>query len=95
MLTITQNAATAIRALTQTPQAPAGAGLRITADGTDAGRLMLQVQPAPGTADQVIESEGAMLFLDTTAAAALADKTLDAHTDPNGGVTFTVDELPG
>ena len=94
MLTVTDRAAAAIRAVTHQPETPAGAGVRITAEGEYADRLMLQVAAVPGTDDAVIESAGALLFLDPTAAAALDDKELDAHSDAEGAMRFTVEDLP-
>lgn len=94
MLTVTDRAAAAIRAVTHQPQTPAGAGVRITAEGDYADRLVLQVASMPGTDDAVIESAGALLFLDPAAAEALNDKELDAHSDAEGALRFTVEELP-
>ena len=93
MLTVTDHAAAAIRAVTNQPQTPAGAGVRITAEGEYADRLVLQVASVPGTDDAVIESGGALLFLDPAAAAALNDKALDAYSDADGALRFTVEDL--
>jgi Fe-S cluster assembly iron-binding protein IscA len=90
MLTGTDQAAAAIRAVTDQPQTPAGAGVRITAEGEHADQLVLRVVPAPGTDDAVIESSGALLFLEPAVAAALDDKALDAHSDADGTLRFTV-----
>jgi len=92
MLTLTDHAAAAIRAVTDQPQTPAGAGLRITAEGDHAERLMLRVVPEPGMYDAVVESAGALLFLDPAAAQALDDKALDAHSDADGRLRFTVED---
>ncbi len=94
MLTVTDRAAAAIRAVTHQPQAPDGAGVRISAEGEYAERLVLQLAPQPGTDDKVVESAGALLFLDPTAAVALNDKELDAHSDAEGALRFTVEDLP-
>ena len=88
---MTEDAAAAIRALVAPPDVPAGAGLRITTDHTDAtNRLMLRVAPEPADNDAVVETDGARLFLDRDVAMALADKTLDAHADTDGVVRFSV-----
>lgn len=92
MLTVTDDAAAAIRAVTDQPQTPAGAGVRITAEGDHAERLVLQVASAPGTEDAVIESAGALLFLDPVAAQALDHKALDAHSEVDGTLRFTVED---
>ncbi len=92
MLTVTDHAAAAIRAVTDQAQTPDGAGLRITAEGEHADQLVLRVGPAPGTDDAVIESAGALLFLDPAAAMALNDKALDAQSDADGMLRFTVQD---
>jgi Fe-S cluster assembly iron-binding protein IscA len=69
--------------------------VRITAEGEHAERLVLQVVPAPAMDDAVIESAGALLFLDPTAAAVLDDKALDAHSDADGALRFTIEDQAG
>jgi iron-sulfur cluster assembly protein len=94
MLTVTDNAAAAIRSLTTQPDVPDGAGLRIAADQS-AGALQLSVAPAPEQGDQVVSDAGARLFLDTDAALLLDDKALDATMDDQGGIQFALAEQPG
>jgi iron-sulfur cluster assembly protein len=76
MLTLTDSAVSAIRTLTSQPELPEDTGLRIMAQ--DEG------------GDQVIEEDGARVFLEANAAAALDDKALDAQVDDEGTVAFTV-----
>jgi Fe-S cluster assembly iron-binding protein IscA len=45
---------------------------------------------APQPGDQVLEEDGARVFLEETAAVTLDDKILDAQVDDNGGVQFTI-----
>jgi iron-sulfur cluster assembly protein len=81
MLTITSNAADAIRAIVQSTEVPDEGGIRISIaqqSGAQAS-LELAVSPAPMEGDQVLEEEGAHVFLDELAAVALADKSLDAQ----------------
>jgi len=94
MVTLTDRAAKAIRTLTANPEVPAGAGLRITGDQAHSGNLALAVAPAPGPADTVVESRGALLFLDQTAAAVLDHKALDTRDDQDGKLHFVVAEQP-
>ena len=94
MLTVTDNAAAAIRSLTAQPQVPDGAGLRIATDQA-AGALQLTVSPSPHEGDHVVDSSGAKLFLDTDAALLLDDKALDATMDDQGAVQFALAEQPG
>jgi iron-sulfur cluster assembly protein len=85
MLTVTPNAAAVIEQITSQPEIPEGAGLRIA---TQPEGFTLAVTPAPEGDDQVLEEEGARLFLDAPAATALDDKTLDAQVDAGGNVQF-------
>jgi len=93
MLTVTQNAVTEIRNLTDQPQAPEGGGVRIATDPT-AGSLTLRLAATPAEDDTVLDADGARLFLDSSATARLDDKTLDAVTDPSGQVRFAFAEQP-
>ena len=92
MLTLTDNAVTAIRALTSQPEQPPDTGLRIMGQGQGEGvppfQLALAETPAEG--DQVIEANGARVFLADDTAQVLADKALDAEVDAEGGVAFSV-----
>ena len=67
MLTLTDNALTAVRTLTQDPEAPEGAGLRIT-PGTEGLELILVADPVPG--DALIDDGGARVYVEPEAAAA-------------------------
>jgi Fe-S cluster assembly iron-binding protein IscA len=94
MLTVTDNAVSAIRSLTGQPEVPEGAGLRIATDQS-AGALQLSVATGPHEGDQVVDNSGARLFLDTDAALLLDDKALDATVDDQGSVQFALAEQPG
>jgi iron-sulfur cluster assembly protein len=91
MLTLTDNAVAVIRSLTEQPQVPDGAGLRIATDQS-AGALTLSLAPEPVEGDQVVNESGARLFLESSAAELLDDKALDAAVDPSGSVQFAVAE---
>ena len=93
MLTVTENALTEIRNLTDQPQAPEGSGVRIATDPT-AGSLTLSLAATPAEDDTVLDADGARLFLDSSATARLDDKMLDAVTDPSGRVQFGLAEQP-
>jgi Fe-S cluster assembly iron-binding protein IscA len=75
--------------LTDRPELPDGAGLRIASSEQEPN---LTVSPAgtPEAGDQVVESEGARVFLEPEAAAMLDDKVLDARVNDSGGVEFLV-----
>jgi Fe-S cluster assembly iron-binding protein IscA len=89
MLSVTDNAATAIRDITSQEAVPPGAGLRIAADESG-GSLTLSLVAEPYDGDQVLDSAGARLFLDSEAALLLDDKELDVAVDPSGDVQFAV-----
>ncbi|SRR5258705_8931409 len=89
MLAVTDNAATAIRDITSQEAVPPGAGLRIAAD-ENGGSLTLSLVAEPYEGDQVVDSSGARLFLDSEAALLLDDKELDVAVDPSGDVQFAV-----
>jgi iron-sulfur cluster assembly protein len=92
MLTLTDSAVTAIRNLTAQPELPDETGLRIMSQeqGGPAFQVTLAENPVDG--DQVIETEGARVFLEPGAAVALDDKSLDAQVDDEGTVAFTLAE---
>jgi Fe-S cluster assembly iron-binding protein IscA len=85
MLTLTDDARLAIQALLAPDEAPADAGIRIaaaTADSNGAApelELVVVTEPAPG--DQVVDDEGARVYLDETAARLLDHETLDVQID--------------
>ena len=81
MLTITSNAAEAIRAIVESTDVPEEGGIRISIarqNGAQAS-LELAISPAPMEGDEVLDAQGAHVFLDELAAVALEDKSLDAQ----------------
>ncbi|MGH9248370.1 MAG: Fe-S cluster assembly protein HesB [Acidimicrobiales bacterium] len=90
MLTLTHDAATAIQALTTKPDLPEQTGLRIASAAGDNGALSFAVSVADGPQpdDEVVEAEGARVFVDSEVVPALADKALDAEVDEQGQVRF-------
>ena len=93
MLTVTENAVTEIRNLTDQPQALEGGGVvRIATDPT--GALELRLAATPAEDDTVLDADGARLFLDSSATTVLEDKTLNAVMDASGQVQFAFAEQP-
>ena len=91
MLTLTQNAVRAIRSLTAQEEGEAAeSGLRIMSGGDQASTLQLSLAPSPLAGDEVVEEDGARVFLEPAAAGVLADKSLDAAVDDDGGVAFSL-----
>lgn len=93
MLTITQNAAEAIKGIVQMSELPDEGGLRIAAQdpSVDSGppSFELTLAPEPDDADEVLQEEGAQIFLEPKAASYLDDKVLDAQIETDR-VNFTV-----
>ncbi|MFI6318096.1 Fe-S cluster assembly protein HesB [Nonomuraea sp. NPDC050556] len=92
MLTLTPNAVQAIRDLTASTPEPENTGVRIASQENGSGSLVLSLTTQPEPTDEVIEAQGARVYLDAAAAGALDDKALDAGTDDRGGVAFVVTE---
>lgn len=91
MLTLTENAAAVIRDITAQDEVPTGAGLRIAPDVSGELNLSVSAEPLPG--DEVVDKDGARLFLDREAAPILADKALDVSVDGQGGVQFMLNQV--
>lgn len=90
MLTLTENASTIVRDISTQPGLPETAGLRITSEEGPEPTFAVSAaeQALPG--DQVVEQDGATVYLDETAAQVLDDKVLDAAVDPSGKVQFAL-----
>jgi Fe-S cluster assembly iron-binding protein IscA len=92
MLTLTDNAVSAIRGLTSGPELPVETGLRIAAQGDGAPSFQLALAEGPVAGDEVVEEDGARVFLEPAAAAVLGGKSLDAQVTEQGQVAFSVSE---
>ena len=92
MLKITEQAQEAIRGICEDGGAGPEGGLRISGT-TDNGETALDFEVAEAAADgdEVVREGGAVLFLDETASAVLADKTLDVHAHGDH-FHFSIDE---
>ena len=92
MLALTQNAVDAIHAIkASSDEVPDDAGLRISAEPTEAEEtsLHLAIVPSPAESDVVVEAEGEQIFLGPEVAGFLDDKVLDAQMD-EGRVNFAI-----
>ncbi|MDL4816263.1 Fe-S cluster assembly protein HesB [Actinomadura opuntiae] len=90
MLIVTGTAASAIRTLSGGPGLPDSAGMRIAPLDDDASLLAVTTAERPASTDEVVEAEGARLFVDSAAAACLHGKVLDARLDERGAVSFLI-----
>ena len=89
MLTLTENASTVVKTLLDQTDGQQS-GLRISQDAADSPALHVMPTEAPQPGDQVLEEDGARVFLEETAALTLDDKVLDAQVDTEGGVQFSI-----
>ena len=96
MLVLTHDAAAVIRSLVEQSDVPEQGGLRITAQplGDQQAALELAVAEEPDALDEVVDQEGAHVFLEPVVAQALSDKVLDASVE-NDGIRFTIEDQPG
>ncbi len=96
MLTLTENASTVVKTITDQTTSGDDAGLRISQDAADATALAVTPADSPQPGDQVLEDTGARVFLDPPAAETLDDKVLDAAVDEGGAVQFSIaPQAPG
>jgi Fe-S cluster assembly iron-binding protein IscA len=90
MLTLTDNASTAIKDLSDRALGTTTGGLRISSPEAGSSNLSVAVAPAPEPQDAVVENAGARIFLDANASEVVADKILDAQLDDKGAVRFAL-----
>ena len=88
MLTLSSDATQAIEQILEDPEVPEGGGLRIApaeipadGDGPAEGGLALSVTTGPGAGDEIVEEQGARVFLDGDVAPLLDDQTLDVSVE--------------
>jgi Fe-S cluster assembly iron-binding protein IscA len=76
---------------------PAQTGVRISSTTGESGAtaLGLSVAEGPLPEDEVIEVQGARVFVDSAVAADLEDKALDAQITEQGQVQFMLANQPG
>ena len=90
MLTLTDNATTAVKSIVSRTAAPDNAGLRISAD-QPGGDFTVAIAPEPQPGDSVVEADGARVFVGEIADPVLTDKVLDASVAEDGAVRFQLD----
>ena len=88
MLVLSQTASTAIRNLVERPELSEVSGLRIANE--QGGGLSVSAAGMPAEGDQVVEDQGARVFLESSLAAMLDDKVLDATVDEHGRIAFVL-----
>lgn len=89
MLTLTDNASTAVKSIADRSLGENGdGGLRISSSNEDGFAVAIAATPEP--TDEIIENDLAKVFLEKAASEALTDKVLDANVDQDGSVTFAI-----
>ena len=91
LLTLTDSAVEAVKHIvSSSEELSETGGLRLVAEQTGMQtNLELSVVPLPAEDDEVIEEQGARVFLESEAASLLDDKVLDASVEQNQ-VAFTI-----
>jgi iron-sulfur cluster assembly protein len=91
VLALTDSAVDAVKRIVESSdEASETAGLRLVAEQTGmAANFHLSVTQLPAEDDEVVEEEGARVFLEPEAASLLDDKVLDANVEQNR-VAFTI-----
>jgi iron-sulfur cluster assembly protein len=92
MLEFTETATDVIGEITEEPELPDTAGLRITSDADEDGgqALAAVLTGGPGAQDEVLELDRGRVYVDPAVADHLADRVLDAEKDAEGEVVFHV-----
>ena len=84
MLTLTDNARHAVQDIAVRAGLPHEGGLRIVESEQQMGSFELSLVAAPVEGDQVIEVDGARVFVEPTTSVVLADQKLDAEASDDG-----------
>ena len=93
MLTLTDNASSIVKAIVEQNGGSEDAGLRFSAEpaeGAQQGALAVTTVESGEPGDQVVDKDGAKVYLEETAAVALGDQVLDASVDQSGAVLFSI-----
>lgn len=84
MLTLTDNARCAVQDIATRAGLPDEGGLRIAESTAQTGSFELSLVFAPSDGDEVIEAEGARVFIEAETSTILAAQKLDATPSPEG-----------
>jgi iron-sulfur cluster assembly protein len=87
MLTLTENASSVIKQVVENGESN---GVRIAQPTQTDENFTLAAAAGPEVGDQVVEDNGARVYLESNAADTLSDKVLDAQVDSGGGVQFVI-----
>ena len=91
MLALTENVTEIVKKLAE--EVPEISALRIATEG-DGGALSVSPADHAESSDQVIEQDGATVYVDGPASEFLADKVLDGGVDEEGNIQFALGQQP-
>ncbi|MCT9821115.1 Fe-S cluster assembly protein HesB [Microbacterium sp. W1N] len=89
MLTLTENAATAVKDLAAQLPTDTG-GIRISEAVEPGAGYAVSLATAPQPDDVVVENSGARVFVDPVATVQLDDRVLDARVADDGSIGFAL-----
>ena len=92
MLTLTDQASTVVKDLAGRATGSEDAGLRISTLPGNPKDYEVKVAVFPEPDDIIVANDGAQVFLESRAAAALENRVLDATVEPDGAVRFQLGE---
>jgi len=92
MLTLTDTASTVVKDLAERATGSDDAGLRISTLPDNPKDYEVKVAVFPEPDDIIVVNDGAQVFLESRAAAALTNRVLDATVEPDGAVRFQLGE---
>ena len=84
MLTLTPNARHAVKDIAKRAHLPRRGGLRIAESRERAGAFEVSLVAEPVEGDELIEADGARVYVEAQTSAILADQQLDAAASPEG-----------
>jgi len=87
MLALTENVTTIVKKLAE--EVPEISGLRIATEDEGQSLSVSPAEQAQGD-DQVVEQDGATIYLEAAAAQLLDDKVLDGGVDDEGNIQFAL-----
>ncbi len=83
MLRLTDSAKAAISGITAQSGLPRSGGVRLSL-APDADQVEMSLSPQPEIGDEVIDEDGARVFVERSASPLLAEHQLDAENGPEG-----------
>jgi Fe-S cluster assembly iron-binding protein IscA len=94
MLTLTDQATTKLRTIMEGRDIPATGGMRLSKARRGVLRFTVAMVDGPLPGDEVVARGGTRVFLDSTAAAVVANRVLDTQPKEGGGARFVLNARP-